>query len=150
VAPSLFDYPGVPADDADAVLLREETDATWNLLRDHAELRRYRAGETVVAANAADRALWMVLAGRLDLISGRHLADELGAGSVFGELQFLAGVPAPGTVRAATDATVLRLGLSAFEVLAGKDPVLARRLLFDLARVLALRLHSVRRMVAGR
>ncbi|MFD0575697.1 hypothetical protein [Dactylosporangium darangshiense] len=41
---------------------------------------------------------------------------------------------------------MLRLSLDRFEVLAGKDPALARRLLFDLARVLALRLADLRRL----
>jgi CRP/FNR family transcriptional regulator, cyclic AMP receptor protein len=147
VAPGLFNYPGTPADTGDSTLLAGTADAAWDLVREHAELRRYRPGEAVLGANDADRALWIVLDGRVEVITGRRLADELGPSSVFGELQFLAGVPAPSQVRAATDATLMRLHLSAFEVLAGKNPVLARHLLFDLARSLALRLQSLRRIV---
>jgi CRP-like cAMP-binding protein len=147
MAPGLFDYPGTPAADADAVLLRDGTDATWNLLREHADQRRYRPDEVVVAADDAERALWIVVDGTVNVISGRHLTDELGPGSVFGEAQFLAGVPATATVRAASDATLLRLSVDGFEVLAAKAPAVARHLLFELARVLALRLHALRRIV---
>ena len=88
-----------------------------------------------------------MLEGRVHLRHGRRFGDELGPGGVFGELGFLAGTPAGTTVLAAVDTTLLRLGLAGFEVLAGKEPILARHLLFDLARVLAARLHALRRVV---
>jgi CRP-like cAMP-binding protein len=147
MAPGLFDYPGTSADDADAIILRADAAATWDLLRQHGDLRRFRAGEAITAAHDVDRALWIVVDGTVHVVSGRHLTDELGAGAMFGEAQFLAGVPATATVRAATDATLLRLTLDGFEVLAARSPVLARHLLFELARVLAVRLHTLRRLV---
>ncbi|MGN9910301.1 Crp/Fnr family transcriptional regulator [Phytohabitans sp. LJ34] len=155
----LFDYPGdedggsaaagrEPAADT-GVLLREATAADWALIGEHAQPRRYEPGERIFAANDAERCLWIVAAGRVTVASGRHVVDELGPGGVFGELTFLTGEPARSTVHAATEATVLRLSLAGFEVLAGKDPTLARHLLFDLAQVLAVRLHRLRRLVGG-
>jgi CRP-like cAMP-binding protein len=146
MAPGLFDYPGTSADNADVIALGDGTGASWSRLREHGDLRRYRAGETVISVDDAERALWIVVDGAVDVVSGRHLTDELGRGAVLGEAQFLAGVPATATVRAATDATLLRLGLDGFEILAATSPVLARHLLFELARVLALRLHTLRRL----
>jgi CRP-like cAMP-binding protein len=155
----LFDYPGdedggrpaaggEPAADA-GVLLREATASDWALIREHAQPRRYEPGERIFAANDAERCLWIVVAGRVTVASGRHVVDELGPGGVFGELTFLTGEPAGTTVQASAGVTVLRLSLPGFEVLAGKDPTLARHLLFDLARVLAVRLHRLRRLVVG-
>jgi CRP-like cAMP-binding protein len=150
----LFDYPGTPAAERDAggetVLLRGASAAEWALIREHAQPYRYRAGERILAGNDAERCLWIVVEGRVTVIAGRHVTDDLGPGGVFGERTFLTGEPPQSTVLAGADATVLRMSLAGFEVLAGKDPTLARYLLFDLARVLAVRLHRLRLMVAGR
>ncbi|WP_432991587.1 Crp/Fnr family transcriptional regulator [Dactylosporangium sp. CA-233914] len=139
---SLFAYPGAPPVSGEAALLRDAGDRAWALVREHAPARRFRAGETVLAAGAAERCLWIVAEGRVATGTG-----AVGPGGVFGELGFLDGEPAPATVRALTGATVLRLTLERFEVLAGQDPALARHLLFDLARGLALRLRDLRRLV---
>ncbi|GAA4249127.1 hypothetical protein GCM10022255_031830 [Dactylosporangium darangshiense] len=143
---SLFTYPGAPPAAGGAALLRDAGERAWALVREHAPARRYRPGETVLAAGAAERCLWIVAEGRVEVAGGRAALGEVGPGGVFGELGFLDGAPSPATVRALDDATVLRLSLDRFEVLAGKDPALARRLLFDLARVLALRLADLRRL----
>jgi CRP-like cAMP-binding protein len=71
----------------------------------------------------------------------------LGPGAVFGESTFLTGAPDDVTVVARRDGSVLRLRLADFEVLAGLHPVLARRILFDLARLLAARLRELGRAV---
>jgi CRP-like cAMP-binding protein len=149
MASGLFDYPGAgrePAADA-GVLLGEATAADWTMIGEHAQPRRYEPGERILAAHDAERCLWIVTAGRVTVAAGRHVVDELGPSGVFGELTFLTGEPAQATVHASTHVTVLRLSLASFEVLAGKDPTLARHLLFDLARVLAVRLHRLRRLV---
>ncbi|WP_238019991.1 cyclic nucleotide-binding domain-containing protein [Dactylosporangium sp. AC04546] len=143
---SLFTYPGAPpAAEGGTALLRDAGEQAWALVREHAPARRYRPGESVLAAGADERCLWIVADGLVEVADGRHRAG-IGAGGVFGELGFLDGAPSAVSVRARTDATVLRLTLDGFEVLAGKDPALARRLLFDLARVLAVRLRDLRRL----
>jgi CRP/FNR family transcriptional regulator, cyclic AMP receptor protein len=146
VTSGLFNYLGQPDRDGGFVLLADVPDADWVTIREHAELRRYVRGEVVSQAGDADRTLWIVVDGTVDLIDGRKLIDELSTGSVFGELTFLTGRPAPLTARAATDAAVLRWTLSSFEVVAAKDPDLARRVLFDLAGILALRLIALRQI----
>jgi CRP/FNR family transcriptional regulator, cyclic AMP receptor protein len=158
MAAGLFDFPGkdtasrsATGDEAAAsVLMRDASSTDWAMVGEHAQPRRYRAGERILAANEAERCLWVVAAGQVTVAAGRHVVDELGPGGVFGELTFLTGEPAQVTVHASTDATVLRMSLASFEVLAGKDPTFGRHLLFDLARVLAVRLHRLRRLVAHR
>lgn len=146
MAHGLFSYPGEPTQLAESVLLPQAHAASWDLIRQHGELRVFRRGEIVVGPNDADRALWVVIEGGVSVRHGRRAGDQLAPGGVFGEFSFLTGTPAGTTVRAAADATLLRLGLSGFEALAGQDPVLARHLLFDLARILAARLHALRRV----
>jgi CRP-like cAMP-binding protein len=152
----LFEYPGaedtglpVAGQEAgDGVLMRDASTEDWAMLGEHAQAHRYRPGERILAVNDAERCLWVVAAGRVTVAAGRHVVEELGPGGVFGELTFLTGEPAHAAVHASTDVTVLRMSLASFEVLAGKDPMLARYLLFDLARALAVRLVRLRRLVA--
>lgn len=142
----LFDYPtggGVAVPELS--LLAEASPADWDVVRRHGELRRYRAGERVSGAHDTDRVLWIVVDGRFAVTSGGGSEAELGAGAVFGELTFLTGAPDDATVHARQDGSVLRLRLADLEVLAGLHPVLARHLLFDLARLLAWRVRELGR-----
>jgi CRP/FNR family transcriptional regulator, cyclic AMP receptor protein len=65
------------------------------------------------------------------------------AGSVIGELSFFDGGARSATVRAVTPAVLAELSPSEFDALAVASPGLARRLLFDLGRILAQRLRAV-------
>jgi len=62
-------------------------------------------------------------------------------GTVFGEMAFFDREPRSATVQATTSGTALRLTREAFERLAAWRPVLARRMLLELGRVVALRLR---------
>lgn len=53
-------------------------------------------------------------------------------------------------IRAVTDGEMLRLGFDSFEALAAREPILARDLLLDLGRILAVRLRQTTSLVAGR
>jgi CRP-like cAMP-binding protein len=67
-------------------------------------------------------------------------------GSVFGEQSFFDGCPA--TVRALSDGELRSLTPEAFEVLAAREPDLARMILLDLGRILSLRLRSTSALAA--
>jgi CRP-like cAMP-binding protein len=147
---SLFDYPDTPATRAELTLLADATEAEWAVIREHAEQRRYRAGEPVVGRHDAERVLWVVVEGRFSAGSRSLAPVELGPGAVFGELTFLTGEPATVDVRALEPGSTLRLRLADLEVLAGIHPALVRHLLFDLARLLAVQLRDCARLVSRR
>jgi CRP-like cAMP-binding protein len=75
----------------------------------------------------------------------------VGAGSVIGELAFFDGGPRSALVRAVTPAVLAELSPADFNALAAANPGLARRLLFDLGRILAQRLRAAQQaaQVAG-
>jgi CRP/FNR family transcriptional regulator, cyclic AMP receptor protein len=107
---------------------------------------RFRAGEDVVRAGDVDRALYVVLRGRLEaVLPAPNAIDE---GSVFGELAFLDGLPRSATVRALEDGEALRLSFDAFETLAARHPELGRAILLDLGRIAALRLRRLTERLA--
>jgi len=102
---------------------------------------RFRAGEDVVRAGDVDRSLYVVLDGRLAPSVGGSAAIE--AGSVFGELAFLDGLPRSATVRATADGEALRLSFDAFETLAARHPELGRAILLPVGWIAALRVRRL-------
>lgn len=147
---SLFDYSGTaqapPAEEL--VFLAHATPEDWAKLIDHTEARRFAAGDVVVREGSAAQELYIVTRGKLEVLVDGDKAGELrkiatiDAGSVFGEQSFFDGRPRSASVRALADGEIRRLTLAAFEVLAAKEPALARMVLFDLARILSLRLRE--------
>jgi CRP-like cAMP-binding protein len=147
---SLFDYPvdsGVDVQD-EAAFLSDATDDQWTAIRSHCELRHVHKGEDVIHQGAVDRALYILIDGRLEVLisdgrRGSRRISVIEPGMVIGEVSFFDAQPRSATVRALSDSKVLRLGFDRFEVLAAKDPILGRTILCDLGRVLATRLRTV-------
>ena len=149
-ATAFFDYPGDSGDDAptdgptgrsgDAgVFLAELDDVGWDRLLRLTEVRRYHPGEVIVWPGSADRSLFIVADGSVEVAEPERAV--LSTGAVFGESAFLDGVPHTAVVRAATDVDLMLLTPEGFEVLAARDPGLARMVLTDLGRLLSRRLR---------
>ena len=145
-AASFFDYPGqrvaTAADDEEAVLLPDLDEDGWERLIAYTRARRFAQGETVIPAGARDRSLYIVADGVLEL-DARGGPLTLRSGAVLGELSFFDGRPHDHAVFARTDVDLLMLNQEAFEVLTAREPALARAVLLDLGRILALRLRRL-------
>jgi CRP/FNR family transcriptional regulator, cyclic AMP receptor protein len=150
---SLFDYPGAgaaraPQVEEEPVFLAHATPEDWVKLIDHTEARRFAAGDVVVREGSSAQELYIVTRGSLEVLVEGDKAGELRKiaaiepGSVFGEQSFFDGKPRSASVRARSDGEIRSLTVAAFEVLAAKEPALARMVLFDLARILSLRLRQ--------
>jgi CRP-like cAMP-binding protein len=95
--------------------------------------------------------LLIVLSGELSFVVAAETGAErelsaIEAPSVVGEVGFFDPGPRSGTLRARTDGELLQLGFEQFEALAASSPSLARTILFDAGRIVAIRL---RRATAG-
>ena len=158
---SFFAYPtGESASAADADAAADERflagfdAADVAALLEHTEVRRIRAGQTLIHLGDVDTSLFVVTDGVLEARVPHRRKElvlaTLSAGSVVGELSFFDGRPRSAAVVAVSDAEVLRLGPDGFDALSAAHPALGRRILLDLARVLAGRLRaandSVRRL----
>ncbi|MBI1965548.1 MAG: cyclic nucleotide-binding domain-containing protein [Betaproteobacteria bacterium] len=124
------------------------SDADWNKLLDCTRPRAFRTSEMVIQRGEADRALYFVVAGvlevgitRVDGVSISPLAKII-AGSVIGEQSFFDGEPRSANVWADSDGELLRLEFDDFTRFSREHPALARDLLFALARVLSSRLRN--------
>ena len=141
-----FQYPGTQdlTDAQQPGFLEDRGEEDWALLLDHTETRRFRAGQQVLTQGELDRALYMLVDGRLHAPSGTVLPT-----STFGEAAFLDGRPRAVTVTATTEPEVLRHSHEAFVSLSARRPDLGRADLLDLGRILAARLHNAGADTAG-
>jgi len=152
-----FDYGSAGATEQQVVAEDNETvlagldEQDWQHIRDHAEIRRYRAGEVVIEEGDTGRDLFIVLSGevsalvRVGRLGARRRRQPMQTGAVFGEIAFFAGGRRTAAIVASTDAELLRLRFESFQNLAAQDPHLAQRIVFDLGRVLAARLVRAER-----
>jgi CRP-like cAMP-binding protein len=123
----------------------------WERLERFAARRRFRPGEDIVREGEVDRSLIVLLTGELSFVVAAASGAErelstIEAPSVVGEVGFFDPGPRSGTLRARTEGELLQLSYEQFEALAASSPSLARTILFDAGRIVAIRL---RRATAG-
>lgn len=129
-------------------MLGDASDEEWAILLKHVRYRQFSPGDTVVTAGSWEQSLYIVLEGQLEVLAPRSRRGfkriaSVEAGSVIGELSFFDGGARSAQVRAVTPAVLAELSRTEFDALAVASPDLARRLLFDLGRILAQRLRAV-------
>jgi CRP-like cAMP-binding protein len=140
-----FQYPGdQAAAQSPPGFLSDRNDEDWTLLLEHTETRLFRAGQPVLTEGDDDRALYLLVDGRLEAPSG-----PIAPVSTFGEVAFLDGRPRAVTVTATSDAEVLRLGHEAFLALSARRPDLGRAVLTDVTAILAARFRGAADQIAG-
>ena len=141
-----FSYPNAeqPPVREEAVLLPGLDEHDWARLLAHAVQRRFSAGALVIAAGDHDSAIYIIGDGLLEVLRpDRQQTIIVGPGNVIGEIAFFDGQPRSADVRAGSDCTLFSISRENFDVLSAHEPLLARRLVFDLARILATRLRRV-------
>src|SRR5439155_15720037 len=112
------------------------------------------AGDVLIRRGEVERAIYIVIAGALEVVSVEGGAFgarviPVPTGSVIGEIGFFDARPRSATVRAVTDGEVRRLDHEGYEALARSDPALARTLLFELGRIVAVRLRQTNEFIRG-
>ena len=133
---------------SDRLLLPEWSDADWNRLLGRTRPRPFRASEVVIQRGAADRYLFFVVAGTLEVgvthVDGVSISPlaKINAGSVVGEQSFFDGQVRSVNVWGVTDGELLPIEFDEFSRFGREEPALARDILLALARVLSARLRS--------
>jgi CRP/FNR family cyclic AMP-dependent transcriptional regulator len=147
-AESFFQPPDLDAEPRrdEWVFLAQGTPEDWEKLVAYTEHMRFKTGETVIRSGELDRALYFVTDGRLDIMlpqpnGAERLVRTISAPAVIGEMGFVENRQRSMTIKGMTDGELLRLDYAAFERLAEDEPKIAQNLVFELARVLSLRLR---------
>ncbi|HEX5104258.1 MAG TPA: cyclic nucleotide-binding domain-containing protein [Pirellulaceae bacterium] len=112
------------------------------------------AGRVIFETGQEERALYILLEGTVEVDvasprAGERQLAQLEQGSVFGESSFFHASPHSATVKALTDAKLLRLDREQFNELLKKDNVAALRVAANAAKILAAKLQEADRCIAG-
>ena len=133
---------------SDVLVLPHWGEHEWRKLLARTTPRPFRASEVVIQRGAADRTLYLVAAGLLEVgvtqvdgVSMTSLA-RISSGSILGEQSFFDGQPRSANVWAVADGTLLLLPHDRFTAFGDVEPALARDFLFAMARVLSVRLRN--------
>jgi CRP-like cAMP-binding protein len=140
-----FPYPTPQVDEASTTpgFLDQAHERAWDTLLAAMQTLILRPGDTVFSEGQADRALYLLTDGALEIAAAGGAPATVAAppAELLNEISFVDGGGCTATARAVTDGRVLRLNYDAFEALAAREPHLARQIMLDLARMLALRLR---------
>ena len=143
---SYFDYPTDEPAESELTFLADRGEQDWQIVLSHTETRRFSSGDEVIRAGDEDRALYLLTEGSLAVASGAAFRT-IDAPSVVGEVAFLDGGKRSLTLVATTSGELRRLSLDSFEALAGRHPGLARAILFDLGKIVSLRLRFLTELI---
>ena len=147
---AFFDYPegNTQENTEDFVFLATQSPDDWEKIFSLTGTRRFQTGEVVIKIGELDRAFHIVTKGTLEVVMPTespyvlHQIAVIKEGSIFGEQSFFDGKPRSANVRGVTEGEMLTMSFSSFEVLAAREPELARIILLDLARILSIRLRQ--------
>jgi CRP/FNR family transcriptional regulator, cyclic AMP receptor protein len=136
----------VPLDEADepaeeVLFLPEASGSDWAEIFNHATAYVFHPGDRIAYAGEPDRALYLLVEGRVQITSGGEPLKEIDAPSVLGEVAFLDGGPRSAGIVALSEGEVVRFDMDAYGALAERNPDLGRRMALDLGRIAALRLR---------
>lgn len=152
-----FDYPEQDSGKSQPVVFLPEWGITqWSALMEHATVRRFRAGETLVRRGDIDRSLMIVTSGAIEVLipQGRKGAlvpvAVLSAGAVAGEQAFLDNLVRSADLVARDDGETVVVGVDAFDIFSGRHPELGREFLRDLARILSVKLRQANDIISGK
>lgn len=121
-----------------------------------AEPASYRAGEAIIEQGTSSQVLWIVLDGTCEVLmrfdgQGNHhpaVLAELGPLSNFGEMSFFHRAPHSASVRAKTDAKLLRIERGKFDALIPREGSAACKVALNTIETLAERLRRMGQWVA--
>jgi CRP-like cAMP-binding protein len=142
---NLFDYPSEekPLDRMKAlVFLPHWGQRDWRKLLERTEVVRFNAGIFVTHQHDTERALYIVTFGTFERLRDNRRLSLVEAGGLMGEQPFLDRQPHPTDIRAVTEGELIRLSYEAYEIFAAREPELARDLLFDVGRIVSVRLRA--------
>ena len=140
----LFDYPDIAVSEKplqEITFLADLSEADWARILKLVETRRFRAGDDLIRAGDKDDSFYILTSGEVEVTIADKVLATIPEGSVFGEISFFDGAPRSAAIRAKTQGSAIRVTRENFDALAAWEPVIARKMLFDLGRILAMRLR---------
>lgn len=148
----LFDYSNA-ADSVEPLqeitFLADLSSEDWARVLKIVKSRVFRAGDDLIRAGDKDDSFYILTSGEVEVTIADKVLATIPEGSVFGEISFFDGALRSATIRAKTQGSAVRVTREDLDTLAAWEPEIARKMLFDLGRVLAMRLRWTTRLAAS-
>ncbi|MGH2388042.1 MAG: Crp/Fnr family transcriptional regulator [Chloroflexota bacterium] len=148
----MFSYPDQEGRPTAGFLATLDEQEIATLLR-YTQARRYAPGELAIHEGDTDRGLYLVTAGRFEVLvpgqRGMLRATFMEPGDIVGELAFFDGQPRAADVRAVIASEALVLTPAGFQRLRVNEPRLALNVVLDLGRALSTRFRAYNRRLAA-
>ncbi|MBL0076363.1 MAG: cyclic nucleotide-binding domain-containing protein [Rhodocyclaceae bacterium] len=148
----LFDYSNA-ADSVEPLqeitFLADLSSEDWARVLKIVKSRVFRAGDDLIRAGDKDDSFYILTSGEVEVTIGDKVLATIPEGSVFGEISFFDGALRSATIRAKSKGSAVRVTRDDLDTLAAWEPEIARKMLFDLGRVLAMRLRWTTRLAAS-
>ncbi len=148
---------------SELVFLPDWQTSDWDLFLEHTQTQMFSPGSFIFRAGSAERVLYIVAFGRLKMLVNRNKRlrrfnlmgsiksasnNVIETGAVINELTFLDGKPSPATFQAISETQLIYLHYDAFNLFASLHPELARDVLQDLGRLLAVQTRRLTDLVS--
>ena len=98
----------------------------------------YSPGQGIIEAGTLGQSMYVVVEGEVEVRVGDRVVDQLGAGSIFGEMALIDDAPRSATVIAKTDCKLVEVDRRRFEFMVCETPYFA----IAVMRVMADRLRK--------
>lgn len=148
----LFDYTNT-ADTTGSLqeitFLADLSSEDWARVLKIVKHRVFRAGDDLIRTGDKDDSFYILTSGEVEVTIADKVLATIPEGSVFGEISFFDGALRSATIRAKTTGSAIRVTREDLDTLAAWEPEIARKMLFDLGRVLAMRLRWTTRLASS-
>jgi CRP-like cAMP-binding protein len=108
-----------------------------NVFAEQTPARRFRAGQMIFAAGEPADCMYVVKAGRVDIVKGQEIIETVGPEGFFGELALVDAGPRAAAARAQTDCELAPINDEQFQFMVAQTPSFA----LVVMRALATRLR---------
>ncbi len=148
----LFDYPDAAKSVQslqEITFLADLSSEDWARILKIVKSRLFRAGDDLIRIGDKDDSFYILTEGEVEVTIGDKVLAKITEGSVFGEISFFDGALRSATIRAKTKGSAVRVTREDLDTLAAWEPEIARKMLFDLGRILAMRLRWTTKLAAS-
>lgn len=114
----------------------------WQKIAPFLSMRFFQAGDLLMTQGEADRVLFILAEGELQVQFAGHVIATLKPGTVVGEGAFFSGLKRSANVVASQSGLAWALNWERYEKLSKREPALALQLTQGLAAVLAVRMRE--------
>jgi CRP-like cAMP-binding protein len=104
-----------------------------NIFEKQVPTRKFRAGEMIFASGEPADVMYVVKAGRVDIVKGQEVIETVGAEGFFGELALVDSGPRGAAARAQTDCELAPINDKQFQFMVSETPFFSLVVMRELA-----------------